>query len=128
MRNDCALQDIAARKVNSQQKKQNIAVKQNASSFDAVLAAGLKKAEEVQFSKHSKARIEERGISLTDELMADLNAAVGKARLKGAKDVVMIAKDAAFIVNVPNNVVVTAMNGDEMKENIFTNIDSAVLL
>ena len=124
--NDRALQDIAAKKVGSQ--SQHTTVKNTSNRFDAVLAEGLKKAEEVQFSKHSKMRIEERGIPLTDELMTDLNVAVGKARLKGARDVVMIGKDAAFIVNVPNNVVVTAMNGDEMKENIFTNIDSAVLL
>lgn len=128
MSNDCTLQDIASKKVTSQQKRQDVALKKNGSSFDSVLAEGLKKAEKIQFSKHSRNRIEERGISLTDELVADLNAAVGKARLKGARDVVMIARDAAFIVNVPNNVVVTAMNGDEMKDNIFTNIDSAVLL
>ena len=60
--------------------------------------------------------------------MADLNAAAGKARLRGARDVVMIGHDAAFIVNVTNNMVVTAMNGEEMKDNIFTNIDSAVIL
>ena len=63
-----------------------------------------------------------------DQLMEDMNAAIGKARLKGAKDVVMIGKDAAFIVNVPNNVVVTAISSEEMKDNIFTNIDSAVIL
>ena len=40
----------------------------------------------------------------------------------------MIGHDAAFIVNVTNNMVVTAMNGEEMKDNIFTNIDSAVIL
>ena len=47
---------------------------------------------------------------------------------KGARDVVIIGKDGAFIVNVPHNLVVTTMNGTEMKDNIFTNIDSAVLL
>ena len=40
----------------------------------------------------------------------------------------IIGKDGAFIVNVPHNLIVTTMNGNEMKENIFTNIDSAVLL
>ena len=43
-------------------------------------------------------------------------------------NVVIIGKDGAFIVNVPHNLIVTTMNGNEMKENIFTNIDSAVLL
>ena len=65
---------------------------------------------------------------MTDGLMSDLNQAIQKAREKGAKDVVVIGEKGAFIVNVPNNVVVTTMSGTEMKENIFTNIDSAVLM
>ena len=65
---------------------------------------------------------------MTDSLLTDLNQAVAKAQEKGAKDVVVIGKSGAFIVNVPNNIVVTTMSGAEMKENIFTNIDSAVLI
>lgn len=115
--------------VQNGQKLQNIAVKRAGGGFDAMLRQEIQKADTgLQFSKHSKERIEQRGISLTEELMADLNAAAGKARLRGARDVVMIGQDAAFIVNVPNNMVVTAMNGEEMKDNIFTNIDSAVIL
>lgn len=114
--------------VQNEQSFRNIATKRIGGGFDAMLRQEMQKAEQLQFSKHSKERIAQRGISLTEELMSDLNAAMGKARLKGARDVVMIGKDAAFIVNVPNNMVVTAMNGEEMKDNIFTNIDSAVLL
>ena len=65
---------------------------------------------------------------MTDSLLANLNQAVKKAQAKGAKDVVVIGESGAFIVNVPNNIVVTTMSGAEMKENIFTNIDSAVLM
>ncbi len=72
--------------------------------------------------------MEQRGIEVTDSLLNDLNQAVGKAREKGAKDVVVIGQQGAFIVNIPNNVVVTTMTSQEMKQNIFTNIDSAVLL
>lgn len=115
-------------RVQREHSLQNLAFKRAGGGFDAVLQQELQKADELQFSKHSQERIRQRGISLTEELMADMNAAAGKARMKGAKDVVMIGKEAAFIVNVPNNMVVTAMSGDEMKENIFTNIDSAVLL
>lgn len=82
----------------------------------------------VQFSKHAARRVQERGIDMTDSLLNDLNQAVQKARDKGARDVVIIGASNAFIVNVPNNVVVTTMSGTEMKENIFTNIDSAVLM
>lgn len=82
----------------------------------------------VQFSKHAAKRVQERGIDMTDNLLDNLNQAVQKARAKGARDVVIIGESGAFIVNVPNNVVVTTMSGTEMKENIFTNIDSAVLM
>ncbi len=82
----------------------------------------------VQFSKHAAKRVQERGIDMNDNLLDHLNQAVEKARAKGARDVVIIGESNAFIVNVPNNVVVTTMSGTEMKENIFTNIDSAVLM
>lgn len=82
----------------------------------------------VRFSKHASQRISQRGVQLTDSLVQELNQAVDKAKQKGAKDVVVIGTQNAFIVNVPNNLVVTLMNSQEMKENIFTNIDSAVLI
>lgn len=82
----------------------------------------------LQFSKHAAMRMSERGVELTSKLAVDLKEAVDKARDKGAKDVVVIGSSSAFIVNVTNNTVVTTMNAQEMKNNIFTNIDSAVLL
>ena len=96
--------------------------------FEAELKKQLDKAESIQFSKHAMERIESRGINVSFDLMADLNNAVTKAREKGAKDVVVIGRSEAFIVNIQNNIVITAMNEGEMKNNIFTNIDSAVLL
>jgi len=84
--------------------------------------------EKVQFSKHAKQRVEQRGIEITDSFMDSLSMAVSKAREKGSKDMVVIDSSGAFIVNVPNNIVVTAINSDEMKENVFTNIDSAVII
>ena len=96
--------------------------------FADILHKEADKAQSVQFSKHAARRVQERGIDMTDNLLNDLNQAVQKARAKGARDVVIIGESGAFIVNVPNNVVVTTMSGTEMKENIFTNIDSAVLM
>lgn len=99
-------------------------------SFEKLLKEQLGRAEkkELQFSKHAAARVEQRGINMTPGLLGDLSDAVEKARSKGAKDVVIIGKEGAFIVNVPNNVVVTTMSTSEMKNNIFTNIDSAVIM
>lgn len=82
----------------------------------------------IQFSKHAVERINQRGVEMSNDLMNGLNQAVEKARAKGAKDVVVISSQSAFIVNVPNNTVITTMTGQEMKENIFTNIDGAVIL
>lgn len=96
--------------------------------FGDILQNEINKKQSVQFSKHAAQRVQERGIPMTDNLLQGLNQAVEKARSKGAKDVVVIGEKGAFIVNVPNNVVVTTMSGAEMKENIFTNIDSAVLM
>ncbi|MGN1350218.1 MAG: TIGR02530 family flagellar biosynthesis protein [Anaerovoracaceae bacterium] len=84
--------------------------------------------EAVQFSKHARQRVEQRGIELTDSFLKDLSTAVAKGREKGSKDMVVIDRNGAFIVNVPNNIVVTAISGEEMKENVFTNIDSAVII
>lgn len=96
--------------------------------FDSILKRELDKEQGVQFSKHAALRVQERGIAMTENVMHDLNQAVQKAKEKGAKDVVVIGQNGAFIVNIPHNIVVTTMSQAEMKENIFTNIDSAVLM
>lgn len=96
--------------------------------FAELLQNKSNKAQSVQFSKHAAQRVQQRGIEMTDSLLNNLNQAVKKAQAKGAKDVVVIGESGAFIVNVPNNIVVTTMSGAEMKDNIFTNIDSAVLM
>ncbi|MHC1724186.1 MAG: TIGR02530 family flagellar biosynthesis protein [Aminipila sp.] len=90
--------------------------------------SGVDKNQGLQFSKHAQERVAQRGIELTPELMDDLNAAVKKADAKGAKDVVIFDSMNAFIINVPNKTVVTTMSGSEMRDNVFTNIDSAVIL
>lgn len=82
----------------------------------------------VSFSKHALARVEERGIELTPDLMGRLADSVGRAQDKGAKNILAFDNSQAFIINIPYGRVITAMSGDEMKENIFTNIDGAVLL
>jgi flagellar operon protein len=97
-------------------------------NFAAMLQEQLHKTNGVQFSKHAQERVEQRGIEVTDTLLDDLNQAVEKAREKGARDVVVIGEKGAFIINVANNMVITTMTQREMKNNVFTNIDSAVIL
>ena len=60
--------------------------------------------------------------------MARLNDSVGRAQAKGAKNILVFDATRAFIVNVPQSRVITAISQEEMKDNVFTNIDGAVLL
>ncbi len=82
----------------------------------------------VAFSKHAMARAEERGIELTDTLMGQLSDSVERASAKGATNILAFDATRAFIINVPHGRVITTMSQEEMQENIFTNIDGAVLL
>lgn len=82
---------------------------------------------EVKFSKHAESRLQTRNINLTDEQKGKLNDAVNKAGEKNVKDSLIMLDDIAFVVNVKDKNVVTVMNKDEMKNNVFTNIDGAVI-
>lgn len=92
-------------------------------SFDSIFREELEK---VKFSSHAQKRLESRNIQLSDTALTKLQSAVEKAELKGAKDSLVVMDKTAFIVNVPNKTVVTAMPVDETQENVFTNIDSVV--
>lgn len=82
----------------------------------------------VAFSKHARARAEERGIEVTDTLMNQLADSVERASAKGATNILAFDATRAFIINIPHGRVITTMSQEEMQENIFTNIDGAVLL
>lgn len=97
--------------------------------FGAILQQKLgQQPQSIQFSKHAMVRAEERGIELTDTLKDKLADTVEKAQEKGATNILAFDATQAFIINVPYGRVITTMSQDEMKENIFTNIDGAVLL
>ncbi|MBQ9928073.1 MAG: flagellar protein [Lachnospiraceae bacterium] len=83
---------------------------------------------EVKFSKHAAGRLSDRNIELTDGQMERLNEGAAKAEQKGIRESLVIVDELAFIVNIPNNTVVTAMNSHDATENVFTNIDGAVIM
>lgn len=82
----------------------------------------------VAFSKHAISRAEERGIEITPNLIDQLRGSMIRAQAKGATNILALDTEKAFIINVPNAKVITAITQEEMKENIFTNIDGAVFL
>lgn len=82
----------------------------------------------LKFSNHAAKRLEQRGIEIKGDQLAQINSAIEKAAAKGSKESLILMKDMALIVNVPNRTVVTAMDDKAMKDNVFTQIDSAVII
>lgn len=97
-------------------------------AFAALLQQKLQQGGGIDFSKHARERVAERGLEVTDTLLDRLAHSVERAQAKGAVNILALDQGQAFIINVPNNRVITAMDQEEMKENIFTNIDGAVIL
>ncbi|MDF2510878.1 MAG: flagellar operon protein [Herbinix sp.] len=81
---------------------------------------------ELKFSKHANERLASRNIDLTDEQLERLENGAKKAGEKGINESLVMVDDLAFIVNVKNNTVITAVkDGDDR---VFTNIDGAVIM
>lgn len=84
--------------------------------------------EGVKFSNHALERMQSRGINFTAHDVTRLNEAVNKAASKGSKDSLILMNDSALIVSVKNKTVVTVMDKTALKENVFTNIDSTIVM
>ena len=82
----------------------------------------------VKFSKHALGRLSDRRIELSDSQLMRLNAGAKKAEQKGIRESLVLVDQLAFIVNVPSQTVVTAMDRTETTENVFTNINGAVIM
>jgi len=96
--------------------------------FDSVLQTTVDRGLGLKFSAHAKERLALRNIDLSPEDVARMTDAVNKAAAKGARQSLLVMDDQAFIVSVTNRTVITALDGSSMKENVFTNIDSAVIV
>jgi flagellar operon protein len=81
----------------------------------------------VEFSKHAVQRLERRNLAVDPAAMQRLQDGVDRAAGKGARDAVVLVDDTAFVVSVRNRTVITAVGRDQMKDHVFTNIDSAVI-
>ena len=109
----------------------SVAQKEPVTSFKDILKAKTDEAgapKELKFSKHAANRLVDRKISLSDEQLAKLTDATQKAGAKGIKESLVLMDSLAFVVNIPNNTVVTALDKSETDLNIFTNIDGAVIV
>jgi flagellar operon protein len=88
----------------------------------------LKKQNTINVSKHASQRLEKRNIPLSTKDKGALNEAAMKAKNKGAKETLIFYKNNVYLMNVKNNTLITAIDKQSMKGNVFTNIDSTVFI
>ena len=110
------------------QTTQNPNIKRSDSSFENILKDKLQTQTQVKFSKHAEQRLQERNIKVTPNQLERINDGVVKAEEKGIKDSLILMDNLALVVNVKNKTVVTATNTNDLKNNVFTNIDGAVIV
>jgi flagellar operon protein len=97
-------------------------------AFRQLLDTQLRTEGGVKFSAHAVRRLESRGISLGPDAVAAVEDAVSRASAKGSRDSLVLSPDYALVVNVPSRTVITAFDQQQLRENVVTNIDSAVFV
>ena len=125
----------------SKRKKQDVNATYNGPSFTEILSRQKSideliadRTEEtvvsggIRFTKHADARLMQRNIRLTDEQMTRLEEGTRKASDKGMKEFLVLVDDLAFIVNTDKKMVITAIDQNSSEDNIYTNIDGAVII
>lgn len=115
------------------QQGRQLPIRNTGSASFPDLLQQLQQNQRLHFSAHAQNRLNARDIQLTEASMEKLTDAVDRAAAKGARDALVLmpgaasGNDLALVVSVANRTVITAVDGDHLKDNVFTNIDSAVI-
>lgn len=88
----------------------------------------LQEQQGLRLSGHAETRLRSRGIELNREDWARIREGVDRAASKGSRESLILVNDVALVVSVKNRTVITAVAKEQLRENVFTNIDSAVIL
>ncbi|MGI6113387.1 MAG: TIGR02530 family flagellar biosynthesis protein [Mahellales bacterium] len=100
----------------------------NSTSFHDILKDKTKSRSELKLSKHVSQRMMQRNISLSERDIQEIGRAVAKAEKKGVRDTLIIKDNMALIVSITNKTIITALDKESARENVFTNIDGAVII
>ncbi|PJI09872.1 MULTISPECIES: TIGR02530 family flagellar biosynthesis protein [Clostridium] len=110
----------------------NNTVKTNRSNdsldFENILDTSIKEKNQFTLSNHAAERLKLRNIDFNETDMKKINDGINKANEKGSKDCLILYKDVALVTSIKNRTIVTAVDKNSSKGNVFTNIDSVVLL
>ncbi len=129
-----SIEQVTGQYLNHKTKESTDAAAMRGMSFEDVLRQQWQVQEDVategslKFSKHAGERLRQRNITLSDEQMKRLQDGARKAEEKGIKESLVIMDSLSFIVNTGNNTVITAMEQSSDADNIYTNIDGAVII
>ena len=96
-------------------------------SFHELLSNELKDTQ-LKISKHAHERLNQRQIILSDDDWSSIEKRIGEARRMGVNDSLVLVSEAALIINAKNNTVITAMDREEAKAQIFTNINGTIIM
>ncbi len=102
--------------------------KSGRTSFGEILASEIDRSGELKVSSHARRRLLERNVTLGREDMRKIEGAVHRAAAKGSRESLVIYGNIALVASVRNRTIITAMEGKDMEDHIFTNIDSAVIV
>lgn len=127
------LQQAAIQEAAAQQQSRTVSTaatppSAQTNTFAEILQQQLAENSGVNFSKHAAKRVADRQIELDDDSLNRLNEGVRLAEQKNLDDTLILVGSTAFVVNVKNNTVITAMNSQELKGNVFTNINGTVII
>lgn len=109
-------------------KSEKTEIKDSKTSFRDILNNQINKKESFVISNHAAERLKERNIDFSEIDMMNINQGINTAAAKGSKASLILYKDTALIASIRNRTIITALNKDESKGNVFTNIDSVVIL
>ena len=96
--------------------------------FDRMLQQARDKAGELRFSTHALERMSQRGIELSADDLEKMKGAVQTAAEKGSRSSLVLLDERAFIISVANRTVITALDEEGMKDQVVTEIDSAIII
>lgn len=115
--------------ISPQSVQETSAQPEQGESFAQALRARIEEKQGVEFSKHAMQRLEERSIDLSGgDTLERLNKGVEIAAEKGSNETLVLVDRTAFVVSVKNNKVITTLSNEDLTGNIFTNIDSTVII
>ena len=123
-----SIEQVTDQYLNSQKKAGISQLNTQGLSFEEVLSHRTREITDLKFSKHAESRLNERNIMLSNDQMKRLNEGTMKAFDKGINESLVLVDSLAFIVNTKSNTVITALDSLDSNENVYTNIDGAVII